>query len=363
MSGLNSGKRRSRFRSMIWSLAFIVVAGVSLPTASVVLEGFGVTSAFAQVEDGNNQRSNFWRAVRQGDSGYSSIKGSETGNLINDGGQAWRESRTGNAIKYAGWSLIGVLVALLAFRLVRGRISLNQHISGRRVERWNFLERLMHWYTAVLFVVLAITGVSMLFGRSVLIPIFGKQVFAAWAGFSINVHNAVGPFFSLGVLLMFVFWLRHNIPRSVDFEWFAKGGGIIGKSHPSAYKANGGEKVWFWIVAIVGLGFVCWSGFVLIGWTWQYLNIAEPTRALLQTYQGLHMWSALVWIGVFFGHAYIGTFGTEGALEGMTKGSVSEEWAIQHHDLWFQEMQEQERGTTRVGDSVPVDGSTATSRS
>jgi len=345
---------------MIWSLAFIVVAGISLPTASVLLEGAGLTStAHAQIQDGNNQRSNFWRAVRQGDSGYSSIKGPESGNLINDGGQAWKESRTGNTIKYAGWALVGILVALLLFRLIRGKVALAEHISGRRVARWSFLERLMHWYTAVLFVVLAITGVSMLFGRSVLIPVFGKEVFAAWAGFSINAHNAIGPFFSLGVLFMFFAWLRHNIPNAVDFEWFAKGGGIFGKAHPSAYKANGGEKVWFWVVVILGLGFVCWSGFVLIGWTWEYLSIAEPTRSLVQTYQNLHMWSAIVWIGIFFGHAYIGTFGTEGALEGMTTGTVSEEWAKQHHDLWFQEVTEDERNAkVQVGQRTSAAGRT-----
>ena len=44
---------------------------------------------------------------------------------------------------------------------------------------------------------------------------------------------------------------------------------------------------------------------------------------------------------VFFGHAYIGTLGTEGALEGMTTGRVSVEWAKQHHDQWYEEVKDQ----------------------
>jgi formate dehydrogenase subunit gamma len=38
------------------------------------------------------------------------------------------------------------------------------------------------------------------------------------------------------------------------------------------------------------------------------------------------------------GHIYIGTIGTEGALEGMVTGEVDVTWAKQHHDLWYEEI-------------------------
>jgi formate dehydrogenase subunit gamma len=43
------------------------------------------------------------------------------------------------------------------------------------------------------------------------------------------------------------------------------------------------------------------------------------------------------------GHIYIGTAGTEGALEGMTTGTVDKAWAKQHHDLWLEELEQAEK--------------------
>ncbi len=331
-------RRRFRIRSMIWSFVAILALAVILPTSTTVLMST-VDTAQAQIDDGQNQRSNFWRAVRQGNEGYSSIKGAEAGTLINNGGQNWRQMRNKRLGIVGGWMLLGMLCLLLFFYVLKGRIPIAHDRSGRRVPRWNIGERVLHWFTAILFVILAITGLSMLFGRAVLIPVLGAEAFAAWAGFAINAHNVLGPFFTVGVVFMFLFWVKNNIPNAVDFEWFARGGGIIGDAHPSAGKANAGEKVWFWLVMILGLGFVCWSGFVLIGWL---ESIIPTTRATMQTYQLVHAWAAIVWICVFFGHAYIGTIGTEGALEGMTTGSVSSEWARQHHDIWYEQVKDKE---------------------
>ena len=47
----------------------------------------------------------------------------------------------------------------------------------------------------------------------------------------------------------------------------------------------------------------------------------------------------MTWVAVWFGHAYIGSVGSEGSLEGMTSGYVDENWARQHHNLWVQELE------------------------
>ena len=62
------------------------------------------------------------------------------------------------------------------------------------------------------------------------------------------------------------------------------------------------------------------------------------TRDEMQLANLVHGVAALAWIGLWFGHAYIGTIGTEGALEGMTSGYVDEAWARQHHNLWYDEV-------------------------
>lgn len=322
---------------MNWSILLILLSAMILPTASYLVTGG--TEAFAQVEGDNNLRANFWRAVRDGQAGYSAVSGPESGVFINNGGQNWRQMRVGLIANYGGWAIVGALCLVAVFFLIRGRIRVEGEKTGLTVPRWTTLERFMHWYTAIGFVILAITGLSMLFGRAVLIPLLGPEGFAAWAALSINVHNYVGPFFSIGVFAMLLFWVKNNFPTAVDLKWFATGGGIIGKGHPSAGKLNGGEKVWFWIVILVGLVAVCGSGFMLIGWAAQW-GFGDASRATMQWAHQVHAIAAILWIVVFFGHAYIGTLGTEGALEGMTTGRVSVEWAKQHHDLWYEEVKD-----------------------
>ena len=290
--------------------------------------------------DDENQRANFWRAVREGSAGYSAVTGPESGVFINNGGQNWRQMRNGIIANYGGWAIIGALLLVAVFFAMRGRIKVDARKSGLSVPRWQTWERFMHWYTAIGFVILTITGLSMLFGRAVLMPLFGKSGFAAWAEFSINVHNYVGPFFTIGVFAMLLFWIKNNIPNAVDFAWLAQGGGLIGNKHPSAGKANGGEKIWYWIVIFVGLLAVCGTGLALIGWLAQW-GLGDTTRASMQTMHQIHAIAAIIWIVVFFGHVYIGTIGTEGALEGMTTGRVSVEWAKQHHDLWYEQVKDQ----------------------
>ena len=342
---ISTGKVRSkRARQMTIALALILLCAMILPTTGYWFANSPTVVAQAQQSSSDtNQRSEFWRVVREGGGGYSSVTGSptniETNTLYNITGQNWRQIRNNLIAEYGGWFLGIVLAAIALFFVLRRRIALAEPESGERVARWSLLERSLHWYTAILFIVLSITGLSLLFGREVLIPMFGPEGFSFWANMSINIHNTVGPFFALGPILMFICWLRHNIPNRTDMAWFAKGGGIIGKAHPSAGKANGGEKVWFWIVVLLGLGAVCFSGFALIGWVQQYFGV-EFTRAYAQFMHITHAVSALLWIAVFFGHVYIGTIGSQGSLDAMTKGHVSVEWAKQHHDLWYDEVKD-----------------------
>ncbi len=351
------GRKSMRSRTMIWSLVIIAVSAMVLPAASYLLSSYvysGIGAAQAQVTDQNtNQRSNFWRAVREGNTGYSAVQGPEAGTLINNGGQNWRQQRNGLIANYGGWLLIISLFTITMFYLYRGRVNIDKPASGATVPRWSLIERTMHWYTAVLFIVLAITGLSLMFGRVVLIPLLGAKGFALWASFSMALHNYLGPFFSIGVVLILIAWLRHNLPSATDVKWFTSGGGLKYDVHPSADKANAGEKVWFWIVILVGGVAVCISGFVLDFPIW------GQTREVMQLANLVHGIAALIWIAVFFGHAYIGTIGTEGALDGMTTGRVSAEWAHQHHDIWYDKVKHLEEATPRTvsGGTVPSSSS------
>lgn len=337
-----------RRRSMLWSLALILVLSIALPLGYALAQsggGQGVQQRTQQQsqqqsqqqqrfgQDGvSNPRSDTWRQAREGQEGITAQTGPYvTNTLINNTGETWRQFRSGPLLAYGGYLLIGaLLLVVLVFTLV-GRIRLEQGRAGMTIERWKPFERYLHWFVASTFVVLAITGLSLLFGRSVLIPLLGHQAFAAFADIGKSVHNYVGPAFSIGVLLMIFLWVRHNMFSAVDLKWFAAGGGIFTKDHPSAGKFNGGEKVWFW-AGIVALG-------TAVGVSGLLLNfpLFDQTRTDMALYLVIHSITSLLWIAFFFGHAYIGTAGTEGAFEGMATGRVDVNWAKQHHDLWYQD--------------------------
>jgi formate dehydrogenase subunit gamma len=200
--------------------------------------------------------------------------------------------------------------------------------------RWKAYERALHFSVAFLFIVLAITGLSLLFGRALLIPIVGKDAFAAYASLAKDVHNYLGPLFSVLLAVLIVLWMRHNIFKPEDWEWLKKWGGLFGDgAHPHAGRMNGGEKIWFWLISTVGVA-ACASGLIM-----DFTNFQQG-RETMQIANIIHAVLSIGWIAVALGHIYIGTLGTEGALEGMTTGYVSEEWAEQHHDLWLEEMKQ-----------------------
>lgn len=330
---------------VFWSLFTIVSLSMLLPLATQAIYGFSQSvHAQSAAEGSANPRTNFWKAVREGAPGYSAVKGEGAATLIQSGGEEWRAAKNSPAVKAVPWLIVAMLVLLLLYHIFHGRNRLEHGVSGRKVKRWNGFERFVHWVTAFSFIALAITGLSLMLGKAMLkweiagSPIIGKPAYAAWTQIAMQTHNIVGPVFAVGILLMIIMWVWYNIPTITDLKWFAQGGGLFGKHHPSAGRMNGGEKVWFWILATLGV-VVCITGVVMLaplaGWT---LPEALSGRGAIQQSNLLHGILATIWTAVALGHIYIGTAGTEGAIEGMATGYVSEEWAKQHHDLWFEKI-------------------------
>ena len=343
-------ERRRRYRRItLWSLALILVMSMALPLGGYLY--VGISDARSQPAAGEaNPRSQYWRAVREGNEGYTAVPGREMDVLIQPG-QNWRQIRNGWIVNYGGWFLFVVALGITAFFLIKGPQRLEEGRSGTEVRRWNVFERLVHWTTATLFVILAITGLSLLFGRAVLIPLMGLNGFSAWAEIAMGLHNTLGPAFSVVVAVMILMWIRRNIPKRHDLTWLAQGGGIFKKAHPDAGFVNAGEKIWFWFICTVGVAVIV-SGFVMDFPNWGF------TRTEMQTANIVHATLACLWVALWFGHAYIGTIGTEGALEGMTTGYVDENWAKQHHNLWLEKVEAQgAQGDRRAGGTAQGTGS------
>lgn len=339
-------RRRRKLRIAIWSVVAIIGLAVALPMISYTSHWIGSQAIAQEAGTATNPRSNYWRAVKDGVSGYSAVGGNESNVLINLNGTDWQQMRDGPIASKLPWVIAGVAGLLLLFHLFGGRNKLEKPRSGRKIKRWGWFSRLVHWVTAISFIALSITGISMLIGKNLLIPVLGKAGFASWAQLSLQTHNVLGPVFAVCITLMIVMWVWYNFPTRVDLAWLKSAGGMFSKhSHPSAGRMNAGEKIWFWLLATVGV-VVCLTGLAMVApiygivlppWA-DVLPWVSGTRADMQQASLLHAGLATVWTAIALGHIYIGTAGTEGAFEGMASGYVSEEWALQHHDLWAQKM-------------------------
>lgn len=349
--------KSSHARIMLWSMAIILVASMVLPLSGYVYVGLVSDTQAQSAESETNPRADYWRAVREGNEGYVASQGAYTTNvLVQNGGQIWRQVRNGPVASYGAGLLIAVIVILAVFFAIRGPMRLQGERSGKTVFRWTAFERGLHWFVAILFIILAITGLSMLFGRAVLIPLLGLEGFSVWASVSITLHNWLGPLFIVGVAAMILIWFTNNLPKSYDWEWFKQGGGIIKGKHPPAGKANAGEKLFvFWAGLVVCGIIVSATGVVLDFPIW------GQSREDMQLAQVLHASFAIVWTGIILGHIYLGSVGTEGAFEGMVSGRVSVEFAEQHHDKWYEEVKHQAEDTSSAGKGAVAGETRATS--
>src|SRR5687768_18191536 len=143
-------------------------------------------------QPGNNAP--VWRDVRkEGQEHYTSIKGRETGVLVQSAGETWRQIRNGPVIFYGGWLVVIVLLIIAALYFAKGPVKLHERPTGRMLPRFSSFEQVVHWCTAISFVVLGLSGLIMLFGKYVLLPVFGYTLFAWLAALGKNLHNFVGP--------------------------------------------------------------------------------------------------------------------------------------------------------------------------
>ena len=138
--------------------------------------------------------------------------------------------------------------------------------------------------------------------------------------------------------LMFLVWVKDNIPNAKDIAWFKAGGGLVGGGHPPAGRFNGGQKMVFWITVIGGSA-VAISGYILIFPFW-VTDIAGMQLAHI-----VHGVISVLMIAAMIGHIYIGSVGMEGAFDAMGSGEVDLNWAKEHHSLWVEEEMAKARTT------------------
>lgn len=293
------------------------------------------SKAQQQVEQQQNQPLNnapVWREVRSGEAYITNVRGPEAGVLIQSEGMTWRAIRNGPVTLYGGVLLLVVLASIFAFYKAKGAIKLHDAPTGRLVERFNKFERIVHWGTAGTFVVLAITGLAILFGKHVIVPVLGHTAFGYLLILGKTLHNYLGPVFLGFTLVMIVIWARDNVWVACDAQWVSKAGGLATGEHVPSGRFNFGEKTWFWFgVTILGL-VVSVSGLVL-----DFPNFGQ-LRETMQTFNLIHVIAAVFLMLLSFGHIYMGSIGVDGALDSMKTGQVDETWAREHHENWYNDI-------------------------
>jgi len=297
-------------------------------------------------QPGNNAP--VWRDVRSGQENYTSIKGRETGVLIQSAGETWRQLRNGPVTFYGGLLVVLVAAAILGFYAIFGPVKVHGKPTGRLIQRFSRLDQVVHWSVAISFCILGLSALIMLFGKHVLLPIIGYTLFGWLTALSKNLHNFVAPIFIVSVAAMIVLYVRHNLPKAYDLKFLLGAFDVMarGKHIPSG-KFNGGEKVWFWGGVVVLSVVVTWSGLILL-----FPNF-DQTRATMQEAWIWHACAALLYISISFGHMYLGTIGLDGSYQAMRTGVVDETWAKEHHEYWYDEMKASARQPAGGG-AVPA---------
>ena len=285
------------------------------------------------------QEDKLLNALKGGDkvTGRITIPDQMASSLIQPQGRDWRDFHRGKLPWIGGIAIVGMVALLAVFFFVRGRIKVEKGFSGKTLVRFATVERFFHWLTATCFIILGLSGLNISFGKSLLLPVIGPESFSTLSAWGKIAHNYLAFPFMLGIAVMFIVWIKDNIPSRLDVEWLKAGGGLLknGK-HPPAKRFNAGQKGIFWIVTIGG---VLMS---LSGWYMLFPYQAGDVGSL-QLWTIIHAVVAMLFVAAILAHIYIGSLGMEGAFDAMGTGEVDVNWAKEHHSLWAEEEQAKAR--------------------
>ncbi|MRX49849.1 formate dehydrogenase subunit gamma [Paracoccus sp. S-4012] len=203
------------------------------------------------------------------------------------------------------------------------------------VHRYRGLTRLNHWITAILLILLLVSGLA-LFHPSLygLTALFGGGQTTRW------LHPFLGVALVISFTILALQLWKLNLIRREDITW-AKNLDAVMKGEeerlPEVGKYNLGQKFIYWsmvflILLLIATGIPIW---------YQYFPdvvTTETRRVMLLT----HSIAAVLIILVFILHVYA-AFWTKGTIRAMTRGTVTGGWAFRHHRKWLRELAGRQR--------------------
>ena len=266
----------------------------AIMSPSIAGAASGATVRLPQPDDTNAQRAitqpgnnaPFWRGVRNSgnQAGTVNLPGAEKGVLIQElspvsglevttAGEAWRQVRNQWIIPYGGALVVIVLLALALYFFAKG--PLGGHDRTPAADRALHLLRARRpLVNAIAFVVLAVSGLVMAFGKFLLLPIIGGTLFG-WLTYALkNAAQFRRPAVRGLAGHRLLHLPAHNLPDAGRLALAHKGGGMFGGEEPPSHRFNAGEKLVFW-------GGVLLLGIVVVG-SGLYLDKVLPGMAYLR---------------------------------------------------------------------------------
>ena len=201
-------------------------------------------------------------------------------------------------------------------------------MSEHLLQRTKAWERFNHWFLALSFIVLALTGLGFLYQKFAWINnVFGGVHLAK------DIHRWAGVVFVVSVVFTFWSYLGESLRwDSDDSRWLSTLGGYFSKQAmdiPQG-KLNAGQKLYYLIVVVLGGGAAGVSGFLL----W----FASPDAGVLRFAHLLHNLVTVVFVVAVPLHIYLGTAANPGTFRAITRGTVTRAWAKKHHAKWARQL-------------------------
>jgi formate dehydrogenase subunit gamma len=197
-----------------------------------------------------------------------------------------------------------------------------------RIVRYTFHERVMHWVAGFTYLYLLISGLAFyapqLYWMATLLG--GGPAARFW-------HPWIGLAFMIAMLWMHQTWRADMRITETDRRWMREVRKYVenrDEEVPPAGRFNAGQKQFYWVM-LVSTIFLLLSGLVM--WFPEY--VPWNVRGLRYAAVFIHEVAALVTIGAFIIHVYMGLFMVPGGFRAMVHGYVSPDWARAHHRLWF----------------------------
>lgn len=194
------------------------------------------------------------------------------------------------------------------------------------LQRYTDRERLNHWVNALLFIVAAFSGLA-LFHPS----LWFLSAFVGGGNWARILHPFFGVLMFVGFFFLSLRLWRDNRWTAVDREWMRHSRGMLRGDKQDlghAGKYNAGQKIVFWLFGICLLVLLV-TGLLF----WQpYFAPAFPVE-LKRLAVLLHAIAAFVLVLGVIIHVYAAIW-VKGSMRAMTRGTVTEAWAREHHPLW-----------------------------